>query len=323
MSSENPISEKYSSDGYYSDSEDGELAKRMFEPGQIEDREVRKFLIDVQRERRSILHQNTDCIADENDKNKMKKKSEPNLEHRIHKDDSNLHSLFIEADELYLAYENDLQSNQDNIKSCESEKSEDLDESKNFSTDLYAMSSNLAELVFGDLESTSFRLFKKKTLNEFHKLRKILNLQPQHNVTKTTNPNPDLYQRKHFISNFKKLDDEGKLLDNIVLPKQSIITKFDQIMCSRCLVWMTNYIDFDKQENLSFDGHQCLWVYSILARLQKPVLSHTQSYISTILYQILKTRSFIKNYDELKSHNVLLLIIIYCFDLNFVRIIKD
>ena len=112
-----------------------------------------------------------------------------------------------------------MQSSQDDMEEIDSEISEDPDESKNFSTDLYAMSSILAELVFGDLESISFKSFKKKTLDEFDKLRNMLETQTLHSVQKNTNPNPELYTRTRFIANFSKIDSNDIPIDNVIQPK--------------------------------------------------------------------------------------------------------
>ena len=158
-----------SSEGYYSDSGDEELGKRMFEPGLIDEPEIRKFLIGVQRERRGILVGNSDCsggaeikteflnrkVAD--DQNPFKNAQDPLSilrKHNLHKDESNILSIFAETDKNYTPTPQE--PTLDSLPPAATEN-------QTWSPELFASSSNLAELIFGDLSDLGFKCFKEKT----------------------------------------------------------------------------------------------------------------------------------------------------------------
>lgn len=122
----------------------------MFEPGLIEEPEIRKFLIGVQRERRGILVGNSDCsggaeIKTEflnrkvtDDQNPFKNAQDPLFiprVHNLHKDESNILSIFLETDKNYSSKPQEPPSTS---PSPEKEK-------ETWSAELFASSSNLAE----------------------------------------------------------------------------------------------------------------------------------------------------------------------------------
>ena len=178
---------------------------------------------------------------------------------------------------------------------------------------MYALSNNVVELIFGDLSKVSFVVFKQKTLKEFEELNRFLN-GSMCSKKNFKNSHPEYYQKKDFIQNFSSYENDNGVSSKT--PTVSILSHFDQIMCSRCLSWIAELVHYLKLGK-ALDNFMCGWVFSILAKIQKPLLSHTQSYISSILNYMLRTRDKILCYEDYKANNCLLLVIVFLFDMNF------